>query len=59
MTSAETDAPTPPRPLRLWPAVVIVMLQWLAWYGAPIVAPGASILWGWSAALACGVGVIA
>ena len=30
--------------LRLWPGVVAVTLQWLAWFGAPIVAPEAAAL---------------
>ena len=41
MAIAQTDAPTPRRPLRLWPGVVIVILQWLIKLGTPIVAPGA------------------
>ena len=41
MTIAETDEPPPTRPLRLWPGVVIVVLQWLAWFGVPLVVPGA------------------
>lgn len=28
------------QPLRLWPGVLAVMLQWLAWLGAPLVASG-------------------
>ncbi|HLG54389.1 MAG TPA: PQQ-binding-like beta-propeller repeat protein [Vicinamibacterales bacterium] len=30
---------TPRRPLRLWPGVLIVALQWLTMFGLPIVAP--------------------
>lgn len=40
MTRAQIDPPTRQRPLRLWPGVVIVVLQWLAWLGLPIVASG-------------------
>ena len=28
------------RPLRLWPGVVAVVIQWLAWMVLPVVAPG-------------------
>ena len=37
MANLETDDPTRPKPLRLWPGVVIVVLQWLAWQGVPLV----------------------
>ncbi|HVS12718.1 MAG TPA: PQQ-binding-like beta-propeller repeat protein [Thermoanaerobaculia bacterium] len=41
--SAETDDPIRQAPLRLWPGVVIVALQWLTWLGLPIVAPEAAM----------------
>ena len=41
MTIAQTDEPTPQKPLRLWPGVVIVVLQWLARFGVPIFVPEA------------------
>ena len=31
---------TGPDPIRLRPAVIIVALQWFAWLGLPVVAPG-------------------
>jgi hypothetical protein len=37
MTIAQTNEPTPRMPLRLWPGVVAVVLQWLLWYVVPIV----------------------
>jgi outer membrane protein assembly factor BamB len=40
MTDAQTDEMTSQKPLRLWPGVVIVVLQWLA-MGVPIVVPEA------------------
>ena len=36
MQVAQTDEPTRQKPLRLWPGVVIVVLQWLAMFAAPI-----------------------
>ncbi len=41
MAKAQTDEPTQQKPLRLWPGVVIVILQWLFWLGATIVDPEA------------------
>jgi len=34
-----SDEPTRQKPLRLWPGVVIVMLQWLLRFVVPIVVP--------------------
>ena len=39
MTIAQTNEPTPRKPLRLWPGVVAVVLQWLVWFVVPIVVP--------------------
>jgi outer membrane protein assembly factor BamB len=41
MALAPTAAPSPRQPLRLWPGVVLVVLQWLLRYGVPVVAPDA------------------
>jgi outer membrane protein assembly factor BamB len=41
MTAAQIGEPTPQKPLRLWPGVVTVVLQWLPWLVLPIVAPRA------------------
>jgi outer membrane protein assembly factor BamB len=41
MTSDQANAPTPRKPLRLWPAVVIAIVQLLIMFGAPVVAPDA------------------
>jgi outer membrane protein assembly factor BamB len=40
MTIAKTSEQTRERPLRLWPGVVAVVLQWLLWVGVPLVMPG-------------------
>src|SRR6185436_6080626 len=39
MTIAQTEDPR--KPIRLWPGVVAVTLQWLARFVIPIVVPGA------------------
>ena len=40
MANAQTDEPTRRKPLRLWPGVVAVVLQWLAFYVVPLVVSG-------------------
>ena len=39
VTIAQTDEPTPQKPLRLWPGVALAVLQCLAWFILPIVLP--------------------
>jgi outer membrane protein assembly factor BamB len=39
-----TPDPTSRKPLRLWPGVVAVVLQWLAWLVVPLVVPDAGML---------------
>ena len=39
MAIAQTDEPTRQKPLRLWPGVVIVVLQWLVRFGVPNFVP--------------------
>jgi hypothetical protein len=41
MSMEQTGEPTPRRPLRLWPGVAIVVLQWLVRFVVPVVAPDA------------------
>ena len=43
MTIAQTAEPTPQKPLRLWPGVVIVILQWLVRFVVPVVVPEALV----------------
>ena len=38
MAIAQTDEPTPQKPLRLWPGVVVVIVQWLLWFVVPVIA---------------------
>ncbi|MCK5470292.1 MAG: hypothetical protein KAI99_17335, partial [Cyclobacteriaceae bacterium] len=40
-TNKKTAEPIQQKPLRLWPGIVLVILQWLVWFGIPIVVPGA------------------
>jgi outer membrane protein assembly factor BamB len=39
MTTEKIDSSTSQQPLRVWPGLIAVALQWLFWYGVPIVAP--------------------
>jgi outer membrane protein assembly factor BamB len=57
MGITQTDKVTPQKPLRLWPGVVAVVLQWLVWLGAPLVAPDAAFF-GVLGGLAGGLAVV-
>ncbi len=39
MTDAQMDEATGRQPLRLWPGVALVVVQWLLWLGLPIIMP--------------------
>ena len=39
----ENPQPSPRKPLRLWPGVVVVLIQWLGWLAIPAVVPEAAI----------------
>src|SRR5258705_4567442 len=57
MTIPQTDGPAPRKPLRLWPGVVAVVLQWVFWVVVPIVfrdAAMVAVLGG----VACGLAVV-
>ena len=43
MAIFDTYAPPAQTPLRLWPAVVIIIAQWSARFGLPVMAPGAEV----------------
>jgi outer membrane protein assembly factor BamB len=43
MTIAQTNELTPRKPLRLWPAVVIAVVQLLVMFGGPVVVPDAGL----------------
>jgi len=57
MTLAQSEKPTGRKPLRLWPGVVLVILQWLAWLGTPIL-PAEFGMYAVLGALACGPAVV-
>jgi outer membrane protein assembly factor BamB len=40
MNIPQAGEPAPQKPLRLWPGVIIVVVQWLLWIGVPMVVPG-------------------
>lgn len=44
MTTSQIDLPTSQKPLRVWPGVVIVALQWLVWLAVPLVFPGSNAI---------------
>ncbi len=57
MTTSRADGPDPRNPLRLWPGVVTVVLQWLGWAVVPVVLPDAT-LYGILGGLAAGLVVV-
>jgi outer membrane protein assembly factor BamB len=57
MTNAQTDASTPRKPLRLWPGVVLVILQWFGWFVLPIFLPDAR-LYGFLGGVLCGLAIV-
>src|SRR5262245_14469941 len=57
MTSVETDGRASQMPLRLWPGIVIVLLQWGARFGLPILDPDLTV-YGVMAGLAGGLALL-
>jgi outer membrane protein assembly factor BamB len=52
--------PTEPKPLRLWPGIAIVALQWLLWYVLPaVVKEDAVLMVGFLGGMALGAAVLA
>jgi outer membrane protein assembly factor BamB/multidrug transporter EmrE-like cation transporter len=49
---------TSQKPLRLWPGVVAVVLQWLLWFGLPLVAPPDAAVYGILVGMAFGLVVL-
>ncbi|MCZ6506755.1 MAG: hypothetical protein O7A04_01720, partial [Acidobacteria bacterium] len=54
---AQTDEPTRRKPLRLWPGVVIVVLQWLGRLVLPIFGPVAGAI-GAMGSLLCALAIV-
>jgi outer membrane protein assembly factor BamB len=57
MSIDHTNDGTPRRPLRLWPGVAAVALQWMAWFVLPALIPGAR-LYGILAGVALGLAIV-
>ena len=56
--SQQIISPVQVKPLRLWPGILIVILQWVVRFGIPIVAPGDTITQiGVFGALLCGLAI--
>jgi outer membrane protein assembly factor BamB len=57
MTPEQTALPTPRKPLRLWPGVIAVVLQWLAWFVVPVLFPATGFI-GPLVGLLCGLPIV-
>ena len=57
MTTIQADASTPRKPLRLWPGVVLVILQWLAWFVIPFFLPDTR-LYGLLGGVLCALAIV-
>jgi outer membrane protein assembly factor BamB len=44
MTTAHINEPVRRKPIRLWPGVVALLVQWILWAGVPLVAPDYAIV---------------
>ncbi len=44
MSTIETALATPRKPLRVWPGLIVVVLQWIGWFVVPAIFPQAAIV---------------
>ena len=44
MSTLETSLATPRKPLRVWPGLIVVVLQWAGWFVVPALFPQATIV---------------
>ena len=56
--TTQNDELAPRKPLRLWPGVAAVTLQWLLWLVVPLLFPRAAVV-GMLGAVICGLIVLA
>ena len=54
----QIDQPITRKPLRVWPGVVAVVLQWLLWFVVPRVVPGEAAMYSWLGALVCAFAIL-
>ncbi len=57
MTINSTNESAPKKPLRLWPGLVAVALQWLLWFVVPIVVPD-GMMYGVIGGAVCGLAIL-
>ena len=57
MAAAQSFEPTPRKPLRVWPGVAAVIVQWIGWFVVPVVLPDAGMA-GMLAAIAMTLAII-
>jgi outer membrane protein assembly factor BamB len=57
MTEGRLEEPTPRKPLRLWPGVLAVAVQWVAWFGLSTFRPEARP-WGMAVAIYAGLAFV-
>ena len=57
MAAAQSLEPTPRKPLRVWPGVAAVIVQWIGWFVVPVVLPDAGMA-GMMAAIAMTLAII-
>jgi outer membrane protein assembly factor BamB len=58
MMTAPTNEPAEQKPLRLWPGVLAVVLQWLAWFVLPLAVPEATLYGALAGVLGGGLAVV-